>query len=308
MLRLFRRLIKGNTRQKSNWKPSGFNPKDRSASKGFSGDHQAESASLTSPRYKVASCQSTGIERSHNEDTLFTLNSFMGGLDAPVNFGIYLIADGMGGHQSGELASNLAGQGISRYLLDRVYHHYFFDQTSFTHADIEQWVIEAVDEAQKLILRRVPGGGTTLTLVLAVGDDMFLAHVGDSRLYLIGIDGTLNLKTRDHSLVKRLVDLGEITESEAENHPHKNVLYRALGQSDPFEPDTEVFSMRPGERILICSDGLWGVVDQQSIMQMINQAHNLDQMACDLVHAANQAGGPDNISVILIERLGQIND
>jgi len=254
-------------------------------------------------KYRVASCQSTGHERSHNEDTLFTLNTFIGGMDAPLAFGIYLVADGMGGHQNGELASNLAAQGISQYLIDQIFHEHLFERKSFSPTDLKQTVLDAVQEAQNLVLQRVPGGGTTLTLVMAVDDDLFSAHVGDSRLYLLGVDGSLTLKTRDHTLVQRLVDLGEISADEAGSHPHRNVLYRALGQSDPFVPDTEVISMNPGERLLICSDGLWGVLDQQEMLQVIDNAKDLDEMAVNLVQAANDAGGPDNISVVLVERL-----
>jgi protein phosphatase len=259
---------------------------------------------IARPKFKVASCQSTGCERAHNEDTIFTLNCFMGGLDSPVNFGVYLVADGMGGHQSGEVASNLAAQGSSQYLIERVFHGFVFEQKTHPPSTIRQWMIEAVGEAQARILQHVPGGGTTLTLVLTLDAEIYLAHVGDSRLYLIGKDGTLTLKTRDHSLVKRLIDLGEITESEAEVHPHRNVLYRALGQSDPFEPDTEVFSLQPGARLLLCSDGLWGVVKPEDLARLLNSPQNLDDMACELVKAANDAGGPDNISVILVERIG----
>ncbi|MBW6467469.1 MAG: protein phosphatase 2C domain-containing protein [Brevefilum sp.] len=253
---------------------------------------------------RVASCQSTGKERAHNEDTLFTLQTFLGGLEAPVAFGVFLVADGMGGHQSGELASNLAAKGISQYLMRHVYQDILFERKSFSSADLEQHLKKAVEEAQALVLRRVPGGGTTLTLALVVGDEVFSAHVGDSRLYLIGPEGTLNLKTRDHSLVKRLVDLGEISESEAGHHPHRNVLYRALGQSDPFEPDIDAFALGPGDRLLICSDGLWGTVEQQTILDNLNKdGEDLEAKASALVQAANEAGGPDNISVILVERL-----
>jgi len=255
-------------------------------------------------KYRVASCQSVGCERSHNEDTLFTINCFLGGLEDPVAFGIYLVADGMGGHQSGELASNLAASGISQYLMDQVFDHFLFERRLYSKSEVTQLVDDAVSETQSLILRRVPGGGTTLTLVFALGDDLISAHVGDSRLYLISRDGTMHLKTRDHSLVKRLVDLGEITESQAGSHPHRNVLYRALGQSDPFEPDLEVFSLEPSERLLLCSDGLWGVLDQQAMTQIINQSEDLDQAVQLLVQSANEAGGPDNISAILVERLG----
>lgn len=292
MCKLFKHLSRNDTQHSSK----------RNAGRLEFASGTAQDITVTQSKYRVASCQSTGKERSHNEDTLFTLNTCLGGLDAPVAFGIYLVADGMGGHQSGELASNLAAQGISQYLMDHVYQGALFDRKNFTSSDLEQHLIKAVEEAQALVLRRVPGGGTTLTLVVVLGDDLVSAHVGDSRLYLIGLDKSLTLKTRDHSLVKRLVDLGEITEQEAGLHPHRNVLYRALGQSDPFEPDIVTFSLQSGECLLICSDGLWGVVSQQEILQIIHENEDLDAMAFALVNAANQAGGPDNISVILLQR------
>lgn len=265
---------------------------------------QSQDVIVTGTTYRVASSQSAGKERTHNEDTLFTLNVFLGGLDGPLSFGIYLVADGMGGHQSGELASNFAAQGISQYLLENVYHRAVFERKAFSRTDLERALCKAVDEAQRLVLQRVPGGGTTLTCVMAFGQDLYSAHVGDSRLYLIGLDSALTLKTRDHSLVKRLIDLGEINEDDAEGHPHRNVLYRALGQSDPFEPDVDVFSINVDESILICSDGLWGMVSQDDISKILQDDRDLNAKALALVHAANDAGGHDNISVILVERLG----
>ena len=295
MVRFFKHLF--------NNSPGGITGRSRQL-KHATNDMNPTNMLIPTTRYRVASCQSKGRERSHNEDTLFTLNCNLGGLESPVTFGIFLVADGMGGHQSGELASNLAAQGISRYLIDHVFHGYLFERKSFSQNELSACAVDAVAAAQALVVQRVPGGGTTLTLVMAVGDELYSAHVGDSRLYLLNADGTLTLKTRDHSLVKRLVDLGEITADEAGFHPQRNVLYRALGQTDPFQPDTEVFSIHTGERLIICSDGLWGVLDEQQILQIIFQAKDLDQMAEDLVHATNEAGGPDNISVIVVERSG----
>ena len=254
-------------------------------------------------KYRAACCQSTGRERSHNEDTLFAFSGLLAGVNSPDTFGIYLVADGMGGHQSGEVASSLAAQAATQYLMAQVFGGFMFDRESFSDHDLKDLIKEAVDEAQTLIKRRVPGGGTTLTLVLALGDRLFYAHVGDSRLYVIGKDGALTLKTKDHTLVKRLVDLGEISEQEASSHPQRNVLYRALGQTDPFEPAVDQFSMEKGERLLICSDGLWSVLNEAQILGVIANASDLEEMACDLVDAANVSGGPDNISVILVERL-----
>ncbi len=104
--------------------------------------------------------------------------------------------------------------------------------------------------------------------------------------------------------MKRLIDLGEITENEASFHPQRNVLYRALGQNDPFEADIDQFILKKGERFLICSEGLWGVLEENQINEILNDRQlNFEKIVCSLVDAANELGGPDNISVVLVERL-----
>jgi protein phosphatase len=268
------------------------------------GEFVSKPGPKTKTGYKVASCQSSGRERTHNEDTLLTLNCLIDGMDSPVSFGVFLVADGMGGHQSGEVASRLAVQASSQYIMQALYNGFVYDQDRFSTEEIHHVLNEAVESAQKIINQRVPGGGTTLTLVIVLDDRLFFGHVGDSRLYKIDFEGKFELLTKDHSLVKRLIDLGEIAESEASSHPQRNVLYRALGQIDPFEPDIGHFSLDKGEGFLICSDGLWGVVQQEKLVEIINQRETpIEQRACDLVDAANEAGGPDNISLILVERL-----
>jgi protein phosphatase len=259
--------------------------------------------SLFRQQLNVFSCQSPGKERYHNEDSIFVLNTTLSGVEGAMSFGIFLVADGMGGHQNGEVASFLAAQAASKYLLDQVFDRVVFQKMPITDLAPEKLIRQAVAEAQKMIYQSVPGGGTTLTLVLAIGEHLFSAHVGDSRLYLLRSDGKMTLSTRDHSLVKRLVDLGEISEQEASFHPQRNVLYRALGQTDPFEPDVDAFDLNPGEKLLICSDGLWSVLEVQEIQERIEGASSLEDAACGLVQAANDAGGPDNISVVLVERI-----
>lgn len=259
--------------------------------------------SSTSARYQIASCQSPGKERYHNEDALFTLSSELFGVDAPVYLGIFLVADGMGGHQSGEVASKLAAQAASRELLDHLFVPIIYEDGSKSEDEITKLVTDAVNKAQALIHQQVPGGGTTLTMALVVDDQIYSAHVGDSRMYLVDKAGRLTVKTKDHSLVKRLVDLGEISPDEASTHPQRNVLYRALGQEDPLEPDLDQFSLGLGERMMICSDGLWGVLEDDQMVSILKRGQHLQKTACELVKAANDAGGPDNISVILIERL-----
>lgn len=271
-------------------------------------DHNDDFTTISEPQtktaYRVASCQSTGRARAHNEDTIFTLNSLIDGFDLPVSFGLYLVADGMGGHQNGEVASNLAAQATSQYLMENIFNGFVYDRKNFSDEELEHHLMNAVNAAQKLISHRVPGGGTTLTLVMVLGERLFFAHVGDSRLYTVGRDGQLVLKTKDHSLVKRLIDLGEITENDASMHPQRNILYRALGQNDPFEPDIGQLSLEKGEGFLICSDGLWGVLEEKQMISILNdQKLNPEQIVCDLVNAANESGGPDNISLVLVERL-----
>ena len=257
---------------------------------------------LSGSKYDVASCQSIGKDRAHNEDTLFVLNTYLDGLDSQISFGLFLVADGMGGHQSGEIASGLAAQTVSKYLINHVLPDVLFNQQKNTNQNYESFVKDAVQNAQSTICQRVPGGGTTLTLVMVVGNLAYFAHVGDSRLYHLKADGKFMQKSRDHSLVNRLIELGEISPSDALTHPQRNVLYRALGQTDALEIDYEQFIIQKNERLLICSDGLSGVLPEEQLSAAMKSDGSLGKVTYDLVQAANDAGGPDNISVIVIER------
>ena len=259
--------------------------------------------SLFRTRYRVAYCQSPGKERAHNEDTILTFSTDLLGDEPPTSFGVFLVADGMGGHQSGEIASRLAAQAACQHLADNVYNTSRCNWNNLSEKSLRSILSEAVHQAQSLIREQVPGGGTTLTMVMNLNETFYSAHVGDSRLYVLNDHSEMVLRTKDHSLVKRLVDLGEISEHEAVDHPQKNVLIRALGQIDPLEPDLDRFVLNVGERILICSDGLWGVVDELEIFEIINNAADPHLAAAGLVQSANDHGGPDNISVVLVERL-----
>lgn len=253
--------------------------------------------------YRLATGQSTGMARAHNEDTLFTFSTFLDGLDNGHYLGIFLVADGMGGHQSGEIASQLAARGASQYLLENIIQDGMFSPEKIKSVTLREQMQSAVEKAQQLIRQQVPGGGTTLTLALVLDDHVYTAHVGDSRLYLVDKEGDLQLKTKDHSLVKRLVDLGEITAAEAAEHPQRNVLYRALGQSEDLSADIDDFVIEPGEKLVLCSDGLWGVMSQEQLNTILSADAAPNWVAEALVAAANEAGGPDNVSVILVERI-----
>jgi len=250
----------------------------------------------------IAACgQSVGKQRDLNEDSLLAITSTLAGNSGNVPFGLYVVADGMGGHQFGEVASNAAIRTVAGYVL-RKFHPYLFNlKPEPLDESLQEIMLEAVNEAQKIIQREAPGSGTTLTAALILGQQVTFAHVGDSRAYVIHSDGRVEPVTRDHSLVKRLEELGHISAEEAVNYPHRNVLYRALGQGELLEPDIFTIPFPVTGTLMMCSDGLWGVVSEQDIVRSLSEAPNLQRACQNLVSAANAAGGPDNISVLLVQ-------
>jgi serine/threonine protein phosphatase PrpC len=261
------------------------------------------------PRFELqqlvcASSQSVGKQRELNEDSLLAITTTMAGNSGNLPFGLYIVADGMGGHQFGEVASNAAIRTVAGYVL-RKFHSYLFQiKTDTMDESFQEIMLGAVNEAQKAIQREAPGSGTTLTAALILGQQITVAHVGDSRAYFIYPDGRIEPITRDHSLVKRLEELGHISAEEAENYPHRNVLYRALGQGEILEPDIFTLAFPQPGYLMLCSDGLWGVVSEQDIVRSINESPTLQRACQNLITAANIAGGPDNISVVLVQLIG----
>lgn len=258
---------------------------------------------LQPPQLSVGVAQSVGRQRDHNEDTIFTFTALLadGVRDIPV--GIYIVADGMGGHQNGEIASSVAARSMADYVLNKLYGPLLGVREEGLSDSIQEVMEGGVREAHRLVQRNAPGGGTTLTAALVIGEQVTTAHVGDSRAYFIFPDGRMKVITQDHSYVQRLLELGQITEKEAMNHPQRNVLYRALGQAEPFRADVNTFDLPHPGYLMICSDGLWGVVPEIEIFRIINSSKNLPHACHQLVEAANAAGGPDNISVVLVEYL-----
>ena len=253
----------------------------------------------------ISSCgQSVGKQRELNEDSLLALTTTMAGNSGNLPFGLYIVADGMGGHQFGEVASNAAIRTVAGYVL-RKFHPYLFHVKTDTMDESFQEIMQAaVSEAQRAIQREAPGSGTTLTAALVLGQQITIAHVGDSRAYFVYPDGRIEPITRDHSLVKRLEELGHITPEEAANYPHRNVLYRALGQGEILDPDIFTLGFPQPGFLMLCSDGLWGVVSEQDLVRSVVDAPNLQRACQNLISAANTAGGPDNISVIIIQLIG----
>lgn len=255
-------------------------------------------------QFLVASGQSVGRQRELNEDCLFTFTSTIAGNSSNPPFGLFIIADGMGGHQYGEVASNTAIRTISGYVMKKFHNSLFNMPTQPVEESLQEILQAAVMEAQRAVLREAPGSGTTVTAALVLGQQLTIAHVGDSRAYLLYNDQRMEAVTRDHSLVRRLEELGQITPAEAAVHPQRNVLYRAIGQGETLEPDVVTTPFPIGGYLLLCSDGLWGLVTDDEMCRLVYEAPSMQRACQNLVAAANGAGGPDNISVILVQLIG----
>lgn len=247
----------------------------------------------------AGSALDTGQRRENNEDALLCFSGALGGGSQSQPFGLYIISDGMGGHRSGELASEAAVRALGNSLMTKLYKPLFGPDPQPSEESLRELMQAAVKEAHRAVKKAAPGGGCTLTAALVVGTQMVIAHLGDSRAYAIQRDGRIEALTQDHSLVKRLQEMGQLTEEEAAVHPQKSVLYRALGQGELAQADIFNSSMPNPGYLLICSDGLWGVIDEDTIQRIVNSTAS-PYLACQhLVEAANAAGGPDNISVVL---------
>ncbi len=273
---------------------------------------QAQStAKLTSPasipletgQISVGVAQSVGVQRDNNEDSLYTLTSNVLSNGQALIFGLYIVADGMGGHDNGELASNLAVRILSEHVIKSVYLPTLSGNTSQVDRSLQEILHEGMLKSHQAIKKDAFGSGTTLTSLLVLGDVVTLSHVGDSRAYVLAPDGKLTLLTKDHSLVKRMEEIGQLSPDEAASHPRRNLLYRAVGQGDVLEPDITSFPIVEGSSILLCSDGLWGVIDESVLLAILSTSTEPHNICQSLVNAANAAGGPDNISVILVRFL-----
>ncbi len=252
------------------------------------------------PQLIAGAARNVGKSRDKNEDSLFMHNSLIGAGTTSLPFGIFIVADGMGGHQHGEKASETAVRTMGNFLVNKLYAPLYGNDPHPPTESLQEIMKNGVIQTHRNITEVAPGGGTTLTAVISIGTQMTLAHVGDSRAYAVFLDGRMQLLTRDHSLVKRLEELGQISPEEAAVHPQKSMLYRALGQGETPDPDIFTATLPHPGYLMICSDGLWGVITEERIFQIIMDSGSPQRACQNLVDAANAAGGPDNISVILV--------
>jgi protein phosphatase len=252
---------------------------------------------------QVAGETNVGRKRSHNEDSFTVIEEE----------NLYLVADGMGGHASGEVASQLAIETIRNFFQatgedpDSTW-PYKMDKTRKYE---ENRLITGVKLANLRIFEaaqseaKYRGMGTTITACFFVPEGIYTAHVGDSRIYRLR-DGKFEQLTEDHSLLNDYMKMKKLTPEEIEKFPHKNVIVRALGMKETVKVDTAFDMPKPGDVFLMCSDGLSGMVDDDGLRGIVEQ-HGADLSSCasKLVEAANEAGGVDNITVVLIRYLGE---
>ncbi len=256
-------------------------------------------ATLQTTGFIVGKKTDIGRQRDKNQDSIYTFESFIEASTGQDTFGIFTVADGMGGYQKGEIASNLAARTAAGYIVRHVYLPYLTESTSAAQMPLTEALKNAVHLANDAVVQQTPEAGTTLTMAVVMGSQAYLAHVGDSRAYLYH-DSELQQVTQDHSLVARLVELGQATAEEAHSHPQRNVLYRAIGQTESLEVETYLQPIPPNGYLLLCSDGLWGMIPDEEITRILNAATSPDDAVERLINVANANGGDDNISAILV--------
>lgn len=227
--------------------------------------------------------------RDVNQDYIFLSEEPMGNLP-----NLFLVADGMGGHRAGDLASEYTVSRVCEAVEKSMQTIPFqILKGAFQYAN--QKLIEKAEESPAYT-----GMGTTLVAVTVKDGTVYAANVGDSRLYKIG--GGIEQITQDHSLVEEMVRMGEISKEEARNHPEKNIITRAIGVSETVEPDYFDTKLEKGECLLLCSDGLSNMIEDAQIREILERRTDLRSGAEELVRTANRNGGKDNIAVVLIEQ------
>ena len=238
----------------------------------------------------------TGQMRRLNEDSILSIAFDLRSYQGIVSAGLFAVADGMGGHNAGEIASDLAtrtfqAECIAGLLKQRTPAPLKVMEAAFKTAN--ETVASAASE------KSLQGMGTTLTAALIIGADMYIAHIGDSRCYVINGRESIQV-TRDHSLVQQLIEAGLLTKDQARVHPRRNEITRVLGYAPGATPDLIHMKLYAGDNILLCSDGLHGVLDPDVMERTVIDAPDPSKACISLTEEANKAGGPDNISVIII--------
>ena len=240
-----------------------------------------------------------GRQRQHNEDSYVVESGAK----------LFIVADGMGGHAAGEIASRIAVEAVIEFILNSDEEEgtwpYAYDERLKRSTNR---LVAALKMANRRVLEamrqdaRLRGMGTTIVASMFDGDIASFAHVGDSRAYMIR-DSRISRITNDHSWVYEQVQAGMLSEAEAEKHPLRNVITRALGGAVSIHPDAAEVDCRPGDTFLLCSDGLTGMVPEEEILEIITQSLDVEQISEQLVARANEHGGQDNITALVVRTI-----
>ena len=234
-----------------------------------------------------------GKKRRHNEDAFFISTQQYGPLP-----NVYIVADGMGGHKAGSYASSSAVKFLDEFMKDH------FEIGFDLEDDITQFLKRAIKHVNYQLFKKSKsdpdymGMGTTLTMATIIEDMLYVAHVGDSRLYTINNNGIYQV-TKDHSLVQEMVSKGLISSQEAIKHPRRHIITRAVGTYEKVQVDTYHLDLDGAEYIFLCSDGVTTMLSDQEIHTIITSKSNLEEKTSELINAANNRGGIDNITVVL---------
>jgi len=243
----------------------------------------------------VSGLTDVGKNRNQNQDAIYFSADAIGPLP-----NLFIVADGMGGHNAGDVASTKAVQFVTEYVHD-------FKAAEFVLSDnYLDLLVSAVQYANKKVCEmaesnpNMQGMGTTLTACVVTNEKIILAHVGDSRAYSVSLDKITQL-TADHSYVGNMVQSGQITAEEALTHPNRHMITRVLGMPESFEVDGIVLPIGDTASILLCSDGLTNMIDDNGIKQIVDGTGFVEDRVKFLVEEANMRGGLDNISVVLVD-------
>jgi serine/threonine protein phosphatase PrpC len=248
----------------------------------------------------AAALRDVGRVRQINQDSVYALLTTLPREGADIPLGLFVVADGMGGHEGGEVASRLAVGSVARHVLGQVVVPALDDRPIEA---LQTVMVEAIEEANRTIWDHAQAVGsdmgTTCTAVLLLGSALYIGHVGDSRAY-INEAGDLRPLTTDHSAVGRLIQMGQLEPSEAREHPLRNQLYRTVGQHQQVQVDFVYQPLGAGTHLLLGSDGLWGMLDEAQMAQTLGKCIWPQDACAELVALANLAGGEDNISVVVV--------
>ena len=237
---------------------------------------------------KTFSMTDIGRKREINQDYVFATDETIGNLP-----NLLFVADGIGGHRAGYFASRFTVEVLAEEV----------QNSKETHP--EQILGNAIQTANERLMEeaakdsRLEGMGTTLVAATILDHVLYFANVGDSRLYLINKE--IRQLSKDHSMVEEMVRLGGLTEEEAKHHPDKNIITRAMGVKDKVEPDFFEYRLKGGDTILMCSDGLTNMVDDDEIFQIVKSARDIVEAVETLIQRANENGGSDNIGIVLAQ-------